>query len=574
MRIETDKATAITIISLLEQHGVRDVVVSPGSRNTPLINALAVSDSLVKHVVIDERAAAFMALGMARTADSTVALVCTSGTALLNYAPAVAEAFYQGVSLLLLTADRPKQWIDQDDSQTIHQFEALGPFVKGSFDLPDINSGDREMMWYANRTINQAILLSQKEKKGPVHINMQFNNPLTRELELDIKPERKVTLIDSLSAPSRETVAELAERAKGKKILLTAGFMNPDHRFSKSVSYFNSLPNTFVLAESLANLHVKGLDTGIDRTLAFTEGEEKAMLYPDIVITTGGPLVSRFMKTWLRDAPALEHWSLDSSDMFADCFFHLTLKIEADPHLLLSALTNRLIKGNDIGGYPASAFNYKKQWQEVVSRGKRRLFEYISSLGVDGWSDFTALHYILQNVPDRYNIHFSNGTSVRYGELFAKESQHALYSNRGTSGIEGSTSTAIGSALKYKGDTLLVTGDMSFLYDLGGLSLTQAPSNFRIVVLYNGGGDIFRFIPTTKNLETREQYCSCRGLINSVAVDSVAEAFGYSLVKVMSMTELRESLPEFLNIEGKSILLIDTSGIDNAEVLSGYFKFE
>ncbi len=175
---DTDKNFCSILFDVMVEKGVKDVVCSPGSRNTPLLIAASSRESLRKHVVIDERSAAFMALGLAVVSRRPVALVCTSGTALLNYGPAIAEAFYQSVPVVVISADRPEQWIDQDDSQTLRQYEALSNYVKRSYQLPAFGNDDKEMQWYANRIINDAMIEATSRRKGPVHINIQLDNPL------------------------------------------------------------------------------------------------------------------------------------------------------------------------------------------------------------------------------------------------------------------------------------------------------------------------------------------------------------------------------------------------------------
>ena len=251
------KPAALILADLLEQAGVETVVCSPGSRNAPLIAALE-EKPLKLLDIIDERAAAFVALGIARQSRKRVAMVCTSGTALLNYAPAVAEAFYQGVPLVVVSADRPMQWIDQDDSQTIRQAGALGNIVKGSFDIPDFPGSDAEMCWYASRTVNEALLLAVSSKPGPVHLNFQFNEPLRSEASLEVAP-RQVSLLSGKSSIPVTVGRELAKHLQDKRILLVAGFLPPDHKLSSILRRFITLPNVFLLPEVLSNLHIPPL---------------------------------------------------------------------------------------------------------------------------------------------------------------------------------------------------------------------------------------------------------------------------------------------------------------------------
>ena len=353
------KPAALILADLLEQAGVETVVCSPGSRNAPLIAALE-EKPLKLLDIIDERAAAFVALGIARQSRKRVAMVCTSGTALLNYAPAVAEAFYQGVPLVVVSADRPMQWIDQDDSQTIRQAGALGNIVKGSFDIPDFPGSDAEMCWYASRTVNEALLLAVSPKPGPVHLNFQFNEPLRSEASLEAAP-RQVSLLSGKSSIPVTVGRELAKHLQDKRILLVAGFLPPDHKLSSILRRFITLPNVFLLPEVLSNLHIPPYG-GIDRCIAGLKSETLKALLPDVVITIGGALVSRKVKEWLRSAPAsMEHWALDTASTLADCFRHLSLKITVSPAYFFSRLGRELAVLKPIT-------DYKHKWTEVMSR--------------------------------------------------------------------------------------------------------------------------------------------------------------------------------------------------------------
>lgn len=224
---DTDKTFCRILFDVMLGKGVRDVVCSPGSRNAPLLIAAASREELHKHVVVDERSAAFMALGMACVSRRPVALVCTSGTALLNYAPAVAEAFYQSVPLIVLTADRPEQWIDQDDSQTLRQFEAFSNYVKKSYEIPSWGDEDRELQWYVNRIMNDAMIEATSRRQGPVHVNVRLGEPLGRKTRNPLPSQRIIDMLTSDTIANREVVKELAAEVAGSKVMFVAGFMPP-----------------------------------------------------------------------------------------------------------------------------------------------------------------------------------------------------------------------------------------------------------------------------------------------------------------------------------------------------------
>lgn len=550
------KPSAQIAAQLLHLHGITSVVASPGSRCAPMLEAFSNENAFKMTMIVDERCAAFYALGLAQN-GKPVALVCTSGTAMLNYSPALAEAYYQGVPLIVISADRPVQWIDQDDSQTIRQYEALSHFVKASYDIPDLYITDNEMHWYASRTINEAINRAIQDKMGPVHINMQFNAPLTGEalISSSYKPE-KINLISGQQMLSREQTLNLIEMLDGKKVLLVAGFLPPDNKLSKAVAAFSSLPNVALLSEKLSNLKTSW-PTGIDKILRFADKNEAS---PDVVITIGGALVSRHIKEWMRKCNNIAHWSIGIDDRMADCFCHLKLKISVKPENVLKTLAHLMRKHAKHGS------DYNHYWHKLWERAQEN-----DPSETEDYCDLSALSWIYKKGITRdYNIQLSNGTSVRYGELLISDKQHAIYCNRGTSGIEGCTSTAIGAATAYKGPTLLVTGDMSFRHDLGALSL-NVPDGFKILVVNNNGGDIFRFIATTASLPNREnRYCCVEQM--KPEIKTIATTFGFSHFEATSMAELKMQWAKFINYRHKAIFELNTSHCPNAEKLRQYLK--
>ena len=236
--------SCIALVDILKERGIRNVVLSPGSRNAPLITVFSRDDFFDKKIIIDERAAAFFALGMAQQRGKPVVLVCTSGTAMLNYAPAVAEAYYQSIPLIIVTADRSHEWIDQDDSQTIRQNNALSSIVKRSYDI-DSSESD----WYVNRMLNDALITATTGYKAPVHINMQFANALYDVEKRTSAPARVIERIESAGLPSAEVMESLARQfSANRKVLIIAGFGVPSKRLSQGIDRLASLPNVVVLS--------------------------------------------------------------------------------------------------------------------------------------------------------------------------------------------------------------------------------------------------------------------------------------------------------------------------------------
>lgn len=561
--IDTTKKFCSTLFEVIQQKGITDVVCSPGSRNVPLILAVASRTELKKHFVIDERSAAFYGLGISQISQKPVVLICTSGTALLNYAPAIAEAYYQAIPLIVISADRPVQWIDQDDSQTLRQDGAIANYVKKSFSIPALGEDDPQMLWYVNRIANDAVTTAITGRKGPVHINVHISEPLGNKVNYDNSRQRIVNTIESDAIANKEVIKEMANEIHQSKVLLVAGFNQPDSKLQKAITDFSRFPNVVTMAETISNLHLKDSDYSIDSVLTSYSNDFLDKLAPDIVLSIGGSLVSRKLKEYLRrNSNKCKHWAIGYSHSISDPFMSLSLRIETNPARFFRNLTSILRKIKI--QRDESVINYNNIWNQLRINAFKIKNKYIDNIG---WSELKVFDILLKNIPSDYNLFLSNGTPIRYAQIINYHLPHASYCNRGVSGIDGSTSTAIGGATAYKGNTILITGDLSFSYDIGGITMKGIPDSFKIVVIDNQGGGIFRFIPSTSSLEEREEY-----LCQSPNIPYKLLAQGYEWVYYDCDNEktLKEIFPKFLANKKKSILKITCPGISSAEYLRNY----
>ncbi|MCM1137074.1 MAG: 2-succinyl-5-enolpyruvyl-6-hydroxy-3-cyclohexene-1-carboxylic-acid synthase [Muribaculum sp.] len=558
--VTTDKISCNILADLLIAHGVTQVVLSPGSRNTPLVIALTRREELKCHVVIDERSAAFIALGIGIQTGKPVAMVCTSGTALLNYAPAVAEAFYRQVPLVVISADRPQEWIDQDDSQTLWQQDALAPYVKRRCDMnAHLNFPNGE--WVCNRLINDVLIEATSMRRGPVHINIRLDAPLNRVTEYAVDESRVVKTIypkeEISTAKAREIGCMIASP---RKVLVVAGFHEPDEQLNRVLIKVAKLPNVVVLTETIANLHSPSFINRIDATLCRMNSEEKKALSPDVVITLGGALVSHHIKEWIRSLNGIEHWHIGITHTTIDCFKHLTLRVEMDAKIFMRQLASAL----QIHKKPSE---YSGKWHQIYQRVLKSHDEYVAK---SPWSDMTAFAKIIKDIPSKWNVHFSNGTPIRYAQLVDCSRLHRCECNRGVSGIDGCTSTAIGSSLAYNDTTLLITGDMSCQYDISALSSKLITSKFKMIVMCNGGGGIFRFISSTSELPELEEYFAVG---TNLPLRELANGYGFKYYESNSMESLHEVLPLFIKCsEFPAILAVYTNPEQTAKVLKQYFE--
>lgn len=559
----TDKDSCNIICSLLQQHGVVHAVVSPGSRNAPLIVALARCASISKTIIIDERSAAFIALGIASMLNKPVALVCTSGTALLNYAPAIAEAYYRKLPLIVISADRPYEWIDQDDSQTLRQYEALSNYVKSSYDIPD-QCNNETTRWYINRIINDALITANSGRKSPVHINIQLDEPLNRTIKHKLGEERKIELLSPDNTISDENLSPIIHKlTTSQKILIIAGFSQPDTQLNNALATLSRQKNITILTESISNLKCNKFITSIDRTLSIMSEAERNEMYPDIVITLGGALISRHIKQYLRSLQnKFEHWHVGLTNTTIDCFKSLTKRIEILPSAFFSRISS-IIKQKKI----QSKSDYAEQWRKYATFAKEMHSEYLK---VAQWSDLKALDIVFKTLPNSCNIQLSNGTVVRYAQLFDTSKFIRSDCNRGVSGIDGCTSTAIGASLTSKNTTVLITGDMSAQYDIGALAANCISPRFKMIVINNGGGGIFRFVQSTSTLPELEEYFVASP---QLPLRQLASGYGFKFFEASNSKELKSAIKHFIseNVQ-PAILQINTPGKESADVLTGYFN--
>ena len=520
----TDKQGCNIIVTLLAEHGVKRVVLSPGSRNAPLLMAFSRTPDIQDYVVVDERTAAFMALGMSQRSGEPVALVCTSGTALLNYAPAVAEAYYQHIPLIVISADRPMEWIDQDDSQTLRQYGALSHFVKRSYNLRAELSLPMDG-WYFNRSVR----------------------------------ERFVTRIPSSNIPDEQSMKLLCDEfMSARKVLVLVAFSQPDEQLSQALLRLAELPQVVVLTESIANVRGKNLIPTIDRVYSVIDKAEWEDYAPDLLITLGGSLVSRMIKAFLRQHKPKLHWRISQGDHVVDTMQSLTCHIDSQAASFLEVLSRSV--------FPIES-DYSMLWHRKEVIATRLHDDYIAHVG---WCDLKAFSLILPAIPPGTALQLSNGTTVRYAQLFKCEQVLRSDCNRGVSGIDGSTSTAAGAACVVEEMTVLITGDMSFSYDVNGLSSTYLSPRFKIIVMCNGGGGIFRFIKPTSDLPELE---TCFEIHRDISVEKYADLFGLRYFELNDEKSAAEVLSLFFAEKDRpAILAVHTPNVYNAEVLRGYFR--
>ena len=552
MKQFSSKRSIQILAHLLKEYGIFDIVISPGSRNAPLAIHFSESDEFNCYSIVDERSAAFVGMGMAKSIKKPVALTCTSGSASANYYPGITEAFYQNTPLLILTADRPTDFVDIFDGQTIRQKDLYQQHSYGDFQLLEdsVENADDENFSIIKKAIEVCF-----EKQGPVHINIPLEEPLYNMVsELpNFKPVEKTI---------RENIYELppnlvADWNTSKRIMILVGTRDYSEELEMQLTQLVKNHSVVVLKEANSNLKHDKFFAHIDRYIFNFNDADYKTYAPDLLITVGQNVVSKKVKQFLRKANPKNHWHIDEV-WHPDTFFSLTEKVKATPEKFFA----KLLKF--ISLEPSPYFNL---WDVLRDKRDSKHDEYCVGTG---FSDFKLFELLSNKLPEKINLHISNSSAIRYTQLFDFD-KNRIYCNRGTSGIDGSTSTAMGYAIKSQRQTVLVTGDMSFFYDINGLWNNYIPPYTRIIVFNNGGGDIFKIIPGPSSTNALEEFILTKHHKNA---EHLAQHFGFSYTKVDDEITLSRVLDNFFKHDEKAkILEVDTTAVENAEVLKGYFEF-
>lgn len=555
----SDKIGVSIILELLKSRGINKVVLSPGSRNAPFLFAFANDEYFDKYIVVDERSAAFFALGLSLASNEIIAIVCTSGTAILNNSPAIAEAYYRNKPIIVISSDRPLEWIDQDEGQTIRQDKIIANVVKDSISLMG-DFVDENYKWYVNRNINEILNIADIHPRGPVHINMSFKEPLYGTKDIINREYRVIDNAEVLRTLSQEYLKKLSDDFNSsQKIMIVCGFHDIDEELSYILNKMSGLSNVVILCESISNLKLNNSIQTVDRLLLRMDREKQQDFAADIVISFGGSLISRLLKSFIRRFPPKYHWAIDARTKAADVFSCMTNVINMCPKDFFYELYKNSI--NTIS-------EYSDKWKELDVKADIIHNKFLENLP---WSDFKVFKTILEHLPQDIALHIGNSTPVRYVQLF----KHKYYfggewSNRGVNGIEGSLSTAIGFSNVYNGLNFILIGDVSFMYDSNALWNKYANDNIRIILIRNGGGGIFKFIKGPDNLEDVNSYFTTP---IDVDINKLCDAYGIEYFKAENDEELTSSLSELIRGRNrKKLLEVFTDKDISGELLRTYFK--
>jgi 2-succinyl-5-enolpyruvyl-6-hydroxy-3-cyclohexene-1-carboxylate synthase len=548
---QSDKVLARLLEKACRTFNITDVVISPGSRNAPLIIEFTDNVRYNTYSLVDERSAAFFALGIAQQTKRPVVLFCTSGSALLNYYPAVAEAFYSNIPLIIVSADRPKGKIDIADGQTIRQENVFSNHSLFNANLVEDTSSLQQNVLLVEEALTMAV-----NKKGPVHINVPFEEPLyNTTAREDVKlpsfnyEQQEINGTQNLTDLNSNWIT-----SKAKMVLVGVNDFNTN--LNNTLAQLAADPSVIVLTETTSNLHSSDFINTIDNLIFSLDDVQIEAFKPDLLLTFGGMVISKRIKQFLRKFSPQKHYHI-SKYAAPNTYFCLTAQIKSEPLAVLNQLQECSKNTESI---------YKYLWEQRKEKVTKAHHKFLQKVP---YSDLSVFNSLIKNLPKQGVLQLSNSSVIRYTQLFDLPKGLQVYSNRGTSGIDGCTSTAIGTAVASTKQTIFITGDLSFFYDSNALWNKYIPANFRIILINNGGGGIFRILPgpqTTKALDYFEAP-------HNLTAKQLCEMYHFDYTISTDTDSLESALNTFFNkSKYPKLLEIKTPRTLNDKVLKDYFK--
>lgn len=534
---------------ILKQHDISHVVICPGSRNAPLIQVFERDQAFSCFSIVDERSAGYVALGMCKELQKPVVIVTTSGTSTLNLAPAVAEAHYQNIPLIILTADRPAEWPPQFGNQRINQENIYLQNSKHSYQFPSELSDEKELT-AALTIFSEIITRGSSGKKGPVHFNIPLNEPLYELVAPE--PSGNFSITKDISADmdpfnfGSEDLKRIAVAIENnKKVLLITGMGRYSQPEMELMSNLTSHYEVNVIAENIANLANDRFISSPELVLASADEKDMKALEPDLVLLIGGQVVSKRTRLFiqrLRDVP-----------LFVS---------ESFPGELIS-----LFAGIEHSDYGRPDVSYPGYWKKLETNAWKHGLSFLQN---SPYSNLTAINEILEAIPEGTTVHLGNSGTIRYSQIRPVKSGYTWYSNRGTSGIDGSLSTAAGAAMVSSDLHVVILGDLSFIYDSNALWNREFPGNLKIIVLNDKGGGIFRLLDGPDRMSFFGKFSVAH---HPASIGGLAEAFNIKSRVAGSFDELKEGLNQlFSDDTDLQLLEVDTGGCENSSIFKQFFK--
>ncbi|KRU15730.1 MULTISPECIES: 2-succinyl-5-enolpyruvyl-6-hydroxy-3-cyclohexene-1-carboxylic-acid synthase [Bacillus] len=535
------------------QGGVQEAVVCPGSRSTPLAMLALAHQDINVHVLVDERSAAFYALGLAKASQKSVLLICTSGTAAANFYPAIVEAHYSRVPLIVLTADRPHELREVGAPQAIDQQFLFGKFVKWFTDLA-LPEDSQTMLRYVQTAAARANHMSMQEPKGPVQINVPLREPLLPDLSIDPfereETDRKKVLATGQAFPNCDAISEIVTGMnRSKKGLIVCGELHTQKE-KEAVLRLSKALHMPILADPLSHLRNghEQADLIIDAYDSLLKDEAlQQHLLPDMVIRFGPMPVSKPLFKWLEKHVDVNQIVVDAAGGFRDPGLSASYVIESDVAAFVDEVVNRADQREDT--------SFLKRWQDANSSFRTHAAHYSDEdLSFEG-NVYRQLQHLL---PKESVLFIGNSMPIRDVDTFfeAQLKPFRMMANRGANGIDGVVSTALGTYAALKQPVTLVIGDLSFYHDMNGLlaaKLMDIP--LTVVLLNNDGGGIFSFLPQASE---EPYYEKLFGTPTGLNFEYASKLYGGTYAKPSTKQEFHDVYKAHIEEPGLHLIEIET----------------
>ncbi len=502
-----------------KNEGIDFAILCGGSRSAPLTLSLSGYDQIQCIAASDERSAGFIALGIAKATQKPVIIVTTSGSAVANLYPAVVEAFYQNIPLLIFTADREPNATEYFDGQAIQQEYIFGKHVKGFFQM-SINISDPAIFHY---NIHEAFKILAADKPGPLHINFPFKEPFYPKHYPFIYDSVEQTQNKKVLKPSHTLDIERQAHLKNiwnntQKKLIICGFDSGKYYSSEQVNQFAKHHQIPIIADITSNINTDLVHSD----LLIRNIYDTNLFAPDLIITIGGNYTSKVLKNYIHTANVPHHWHISHFAVGLD-FFGVPTE---------NRITNEFLD-KDSFDLNTEQHNYYNTWQNHNKKGIETFEKFIESIS---FHELSAVKTIIDNIPSGSVLHLANSMAVRWANIIGNNNNLDIYCNRGTSGIDGCTSTAIGMAIAQPDKHhYLITGDMAFQYDNNALFNNDVPDNLTILILNNHGGNIFKLIDgPTDNMPIEKYFTNKHGL----TFEYLAKHFEIDYVRLINISEI------------------------------------
>ena len=521
----SDNKMVLQLMSLLKQFNIRRIVISPGSRHFAFVHSLEADPCFKLYSVVDERSAAFFALGLIQQTDEAVAVTCSSGTACMNYGSAIVEAYYQRLPLLVLSSDRIPEYLNQLEDQMYDQLSSFVNCTKYHGQLPDIKS--EVDLWYCNRILNEGLLALNHHGRGPVHINIPF---VSHESDTFSTPElpmvRKISIHDAES--TKETWKQVSEQLRGKKVMIAWGqsvHITPE--LDKAVSRFCEQTDAIILTDKLSNLHNQNAILNSTVVLSLLTKEERMTLHPDIVISVGGNYLFNGEIKGLVSKGTAQSWQVGREDKVIDPFRCLTEVFEMSEEFFFTHF-NEYSEVKNKG-------DYRKTWLNISKQPAVPQSEY---------NELYAIGSLLTQLPKNVDLQLANSLTIRMSHMFELDPSIRVNCNRGVNGIDGSMSTAVGFSAENDRPTFYITGDLSFFYDMNSLWIRHLSPKMRIMLINNGGGGVMYGPLNEEKRKTLQEHVAAG---HSVSARGWVESLGFEYKAAHSKEEVEQGVKLLLD---------------------------